>query len=179
MRSIPPAPSPVVRRPADRPGPLVRPRAFRIALNAMIGLLGLEFLLGMAITLYVTILPPDLARALAGGAGGSALLVAAHVAVGTALGAGGLATLVLTLAERRPALLGGAAIGLAGVLLAAAGGAAFLSAPGQPAYSYAMAVGFLVAFWSYFWVRNRTNGLHGVPPAMGEGSGEEPSSPRV
>ena len=111
----------------------------------MLGLLAMQFLLGMALNLYVTI-PPF-------GAGMAAMmrtgpLVMAHMMLGMVLAGGALLTLATALPWGRRAV-GCAAAALAGILVAGLGGLLFLLGGQTSGASYLMAVGFLVAVAGY------------------------------
>ena len=111
----------------------------------MLGLLAVQFLLGMALNLYVTI-PPV-------GAGMAAMmrtgpLVMAHMMLGMVLAGGALLALAMALPWRRRAA-GCAAAALAGILVAGLGGLLFLLGGQTSGASYLMAVGFLVAVAGY------------------------------
>jgi hypothetical protein len=141
------------------------PRGFRIVINAVIGLLGLEFLLGTAVALYVHAFPQDLLGVF-GSVAGASLLLYAH-------GATGLAVALVALLEvgwsfRLPArsLFYGSLAGLLGIVLAGASGYEFLASSAAPQYAFLMGLGFLAAFWAFFWVRNVVSARWGLeaPP---------------
>ncbi|HEV2316986.1 MAG TPA: hypothetical protein VGV89_05360 [Thermoplasmata archaeon] len=140
------------------------PLSFRIGLNAMVGLLGLQFLLGMAVNLYVapSVLPSSLLQALGPGATSSPWMVTAHVYVGAALGVLALALLPWSLRVSPGRVFGGCVAGAVGVFVAAVAGAAYLADSRAADASYAMAVGFLVAFWAFFWTRVQGERTRGV-----------------
>ena len=111
----------------------------------MLGLLAMQFLLGMELNLYVTI-PPF-------GAGMAAMmrtgpLVMMHMMLGMILAGGALLALAMALPWGRRAV-GCAAAGLAGILVAGLGGLLFLMDGQGNGASYLMAVGFLVAVAGY------------------------------
>ncbi len=111
----------------------------------MLGLLAIQFLLGMAVNLYVKL--PS-----AGGAMtammGSGPLVVIHMMLGMILAVGAVAAVAAGIAHGRQAV-GCAAIALAGILVAGLGGLAFLMDGQSNGASYLMAVGFLVAVAGY------------------------------
>ena len=111
----------------------------------MLGLLAIQFLLGMAVNLYVKL--PS-----AGGAMtemmGSGPLVVIHMMLGMLLAAGALLAVALALPYGRQAV-GCAAIALSGILVAGLGGLRFLMDGQSNGASYLMAVGFLVAVGGY------------------------------
>ena len=122
----------------------------------MLALLGVEFLLGMAVNLFVTLSPlPGPSGSMMSGNSfmmGSFMhdgpLVALHAMLGLALAAGALAN--LGFARRYgSAAARSAAAGLAGVVVAALGGAWFLTQGQSNGASLVMAIGFIAAVGSY------------------------------
>lgn len=109
-------------------------------------LLALEFLLGMYVNLYDASLPNSIEHVFGSGLAMSAL--AAHVTLGILLGVFALLTLLWAVMRRRLHVAAWAMIGLLGVLLAAVGGDLFLMNQ-QPAWSFTMALGFLISFGAY------------------------------
>ena len=111
----------------------------------MLGLLAIQFLLGMAVNLYVTL--PS-----AGGAMteimGSGPLVMIHMMLGMFLAAGAVLAVAAALPYGRQAV-SCAGIALAGILVAGIGGLLFLMDGQSNGASYLMAVGFLVAVVGY------------------------------
>lgn len=109
----------------------------------MLGMLGLQFLVGMAVNLYVKL--PS-----AGGAMtemmGSGPLVMFHMMLGMFLAAGAVVALALPYGRHA---VGCAAIALAGILVAGLGGLVFLMGGQSNGASYLMAVGFLGAVAGY------------------------------
>lgn len=112
---------------------------------AMIVLLGLEYLLGMAVNLYVELPPGGASTAMMSGL--SPVLMV-HMGLGMALAAGALATLVLALPCGRRAIAA-AAFALGGILLAGIAGMVFFMRGEGNAASYLMAVGLLAALGAY------------------------------
>lgn len=111
----------------------------------MLGLLGVQFLLGMAVNLY--------AQLAAAGGGMAAMmrsgpLVVTHMMLGMLLGAGALLAVALAVPYGRQAV-GCAAVGLVGIVVAGLGGLLFLMDGQSNGASYLMAVGFLVAVAGY------------------------------
>ena len=111
----------------------------------LLGLLGVQFLLGMAVNLFVH-LPPA-------GAGmaeimGSGPLVGLHMMLGMILAAGAVLAVATALPSGRRATAY-ALVALGGVLVAGLGGLAFLLGGQSNSASYLMAVGFLVAVGGY------------------------------
>jgi hypothetical protein len=151
MRSLPPPSGPADARHAAGGLPL----SFRVGLNAMIGLLGLQFLLGMAVTLYVrpSSLPSNLSGLLGPSAGSAPGLAVVHAGIGAVLGVWALVLMPWSHRVGRPSVFYGCVAGGLSVLTAGVAGASFLSAGQPPAASFLMAAGFLAAFWAYFWTR--------------------------
>ena len=112
----------------------------------MLGLLGVQFLLGMAVNLYVQ-LPPGGMTQMMRGSGPSPLLMI-HMMLGMTLGAGALLTLWHSLRSGRRSTWC-ATVGLGGVLLAGIAGMLFLMGGQSNGASYLMAVGLLVAAGGY------------------------------
>ena len=111
----------------------------------MLGLLAVQFLLGMAANLYVQ-LP-------SAGAGMAEMmrsgpLVMIHMMLGMILAAGALLAIAIALPYGRWAV-GSAAVALGGILVAGFGGLLFLMGGQSNGASYLMAVGFLVAVGGY------------------------------
>ncbi len=135
--------------PHGPPGPWRSPASSRRSGTAaplgMLGLLGMQFLLGMAVNLY--------ARLPAASGGMAAMmrsgpLVMTHMMLGMLLAAGAALAVVLALPYGRLAVAC-AATGLGGILVAGLGGLLFLMDGQSNGASYLMAVGFLVAAASY------------------------------
>lgn len=112
----------------------------------MLTLLGVQFLVGMAVNLYVQLPPGGLSTAMTGNAPSPLLMV--HMMLGMVLAAGGLATLALSFPYGRGPIIWAAA-GLGGIVLAAIAGMVFAMGSQSNAASYLMAVGFLVSTGSY------------------------------
>ena len=111
----------------------------------MLALLGAQFLLGMAVNLYVQ--PPT--------AGGGMMtmmrdgpLVVTHMMLGMLLAAGAMLAVVLALPHGGRSVVC-AAVALVGILVAGLGGLLFLMVGQSNGASYLMAVGFLVAVAGY------------------------------
>jgi O-antigen/teichoic acid export membrane protein len=130
--------------------------------NALLGLIGLEFLTGIGVNLEVTSFPSSLGVLFGPSAASYSPLLLAHAALGIILGILALVTVVLASRLQDRVLLLGSVSGLGSVLLAAIAGAGFLGSGGVATYSFVMAVGFLGAFWSYFRVRVRLSALEGT-----------------
>ncbi len=121
-------------------------RSARIAAPlGMLGVLAVQFLLGMAVNLYV-----HLPSAGAGMAEmmGSGPLVMTHMMLGMLLAAGALVAVAVAIPYGRWAV-GCAAVALGGILVAGLGGLLFLTDGQSNGASYLMAVGFLVAVGGY------------------------------
>jgi hypothetical protein len=114
-----------------------------------------EFLLGVDVSLYTTCLPGGARYVFAMDPCGSQGALQAHVALGAILGILALVLLIWAVRRRIPGLLGPVFGGFLGVVIAAVGGYEFLatSSPtmdGNPADSFLMALGFLIALGAYF-----------------------------
>lgn len=116
-------------------------------------LTSLEFLLGMDVNLYTTCLPSDTRTLFASNPcpGSSQVGLEAHVVLGLLLVVVAIGLLAWGLSRRIPRVAGPAFGGLLGVVIAAVGGFEYLSTT-NPAYSFLMAVGFLIAVGAYFQV---------------------------
>ena len=127
--------------PSDPAGP-----AASIAVPlGMLGLLAVQFLLGMALNLYVSI--PAFGASMAAMMR-TGPLVMMHMMLGMLLAGGALLALALALPLGRRAA-GCASVGLVGILVAGLGGLLFLMDGQTNGTSYLMAVGFLVAVAGY------------------------------
>lgn len=122
----------------------------------MMGALGVQFLLGMYINLFVSL--PMHAMAPMGPMGsmsgmmrmaGTSPLVMLHVLWGLGLAVGGFLVGVGTLVSHRSHLVGAAGVGFLAILVAGWAGLQFVMAGQQDAMSYTMAVGWLVAMLAY------------------------------
>ena len=127
-----------------------------VAGAGMIGALGVQFLLGMYINLFVSL--PMHAMAPMGPMGsmsdmmrmaGASPLVMLHVLWGLGLAVGGFLLGVGTLVSHRAHLVAAAGVGFLATLVAGWAGLQFLMAGQQDAMSYTMAVGWLVAVLAY------------------------------
>ncbi|MDA8285433.1 MAG: hypothetical protein M0Z42_19525 [Actinomycetota bacterium] len=128
-----------------RPPISARRSAATAAPLAMLGLLAIQFLLGMAVNLYVKL--PS-----AGGAMtemmGSGPLVMIHMMLGVFVAAGAVVAVAAGIPFGRRAV-SCAAIALASIFAAGLGGLLFLMDGQSNGASYLMAVGFLVAVAGY------------------------------
>ncbi|MHB8457289.1 MAG: hypothetical protein ACYDBS_06315 [Acidimicrobiales bacterium] len=131
------------------PGPHRSPASGRrsgiAAPLGMLGLLGVQFLLGIAVDLYVH-LPSaggGMREMMRGGP-----LMATHMMLGMFLAGGALLAVGIALPHGRQAVTC-AAVALVGILVAGLGGLAFLIGSQSNGASYLMAVGFLVAVAGY------------------------------
>lgn len=111
----------------------------------MLGLLGAQFLLGMAVNLFVQ-LPPS-GEAMATMMSGNPL-IPLHMMLGILLGAGAVLAVVLARAGGT-AVIGCAALALGGIVVAGSGGLTFLFGSYDNTFSFLMSVGFLVAVGGY------------------------------
>lgn len=132
-----------------------------MALNGMLGLLGLEFLVGMYLNLYPASWtpsghPPPTLPSLLGPASSEVPVLVLHAILASALILLAIYVVYLFIGLQPRTWLGGCLVGLLATLLAGVGGAGFLDAGYAPADSFLMATGFLTAFWAYFWVRVRS-----------------------
>ena len=111
----------------------------------LLGLLGVQFLLGMAANLFVRLPPAGVGMAEMMGNG---QLVGLHMMLGMILAVGGVLGVATALPNGRRATAC-AVVALAGILVAGLGGLAFLMGGQSNGASYLMAVGFLVAVGGY------------------------------
>ncbi|HZY92627.1 MAG TPA: hypothetical protein VFG07_07675 [Thermoplasmata archaeon] len=129
----------------DRPS-----RGGGIAL-AGLGLLltAIEFLFGVWASLYDTQLPASLRGVFDSPYVTTDLALVTHVVLGVLLGVVALGLLAWAAVHHRPRVLFSGVGALLGILIGAGGGDLFLST-GNPIYSFLMAVGFLMAFGSFY-----------------------------
>ncbi len=126
-------------------------RALRAAAASMVGVLFLQFALGIYVNLFSTLPTPSPLGGMMGMGGMMALMtpaVMAHMLIGFLLVAGAVVT--IPLASRcgsRPALL--AALGLAFILVAGYGGVRFLMFGQHGADSFLMAMAWLGAVGAF------------------------------
>ena len=122
----------------------------------MMGALGVQFLFGMYVNLFVSI--PMHATALLSPMGsmggmmnmaGTSPLIMIHVLWGLGLAAGGFIVGLGALAARRAHLVAAAGVGWLAIIVAGWAGLQFLMAGQHDAMSYTMAVGWLVAMLAY------------------------------
>ena len=111
----------------------------------MLGLLTVQFLIGMAVNLYVTL--PSANSGMAGMMRGGPLVMI-HMMLGIILILGALVAFVTSLPYGRWAIVC-AAISLGGMILAGVGGITFLMGGESNSASFLMAIGFLVAVGGY------------------------------
>lgn len=138
------------------------PRAWRALCTALLGGLGAQYLVGMAVNFWFT-LPASHPGVKAPGyfagvvglvwwalsAGGTPMILfRSHVILGVLLGLAALALLGLALRGRRPADVWAAAVGLLGVWSAGFNGASFANY-GHDFSSMLMATSWLVAMGAY------------------------------
>ncbi|MHB1773443.1 MAG: hypothetical protein ACYCST_17215 [Acidimicrobiales bacterium] len=121
-----------------------RPADIAVPLG-LLGLLGVQFLLGMAVNLFVHLSPAGAGMAEMMGNGP---LVGLHMMLGIILAAGGVLGVATALPNGRQATAC-ALVALGGILAAGLGGLAFLMGGQSNGASYLMAVGFLVAVGGY------------------------------
>lgn len=111
----------------------------------LLGLLGVQFLLGMAVNLFVHL--PAVANGMAAMMGDGPL-VGLHVMLGVFLAGGGVLGVATAMPNGQRATTW-AIVALAGILVAGLGGVVFLMGGQSNGASYLMAVGFLVAVGGY------------------------------
>lgn len=111
----------------------------------MLGLLAVQFLLGMGVNLFVTLPSAGFAMAEMMFSGP---LVMVHMILGMLLAVGALFAIVAAF-EYGPWAIFCAATSLGGILVAGAGGLTFLMGGQSNGASFLMAVGFLVAVGGY------------------------------
>lgn len=113
----------------------------------MLALLGVQFLTGMFVNLYVHVpqlrAGPDMMEMMRVGA-----IFPVHMMMGILIGVGSMVTLVLALSRGRKVVVL-AALGAAGTFIAGVGGLRFLMAGQANGSSYLMATGFLVVVVGY------------------------------
>ena len=132
-------------KPGRRPGRSKgRPAQVAIPLG-LLGLLGVQFLLGMAVNLFVHLSPTGAGMAEMMGNGP---LVGLHMMLGLILVAGAVLGVATALPNGRQATAC-AVVALGGILVAGLGGLAFLMGGQRNGASYLMAFGFLVAVGGY------------------------------
>lgn len=111
----------------------------------MLGLLTVQFLIGMAVNLYVTL--PSANSGMAGMMRGGPLVMI-HMMLGIILVVGATVAFAIALPYGRWAVTC-AAISLVGMLVAGVGGITFLMGSQSNGASFLMAIGFLVAVGGY------------------------------
>lgn len=139
----------------------VRARWVASAAVGMVSALGVAFLLGMYINLFVSLpTPPTAAFGPMGGMmmgmPGMTPVVMLHALWGVGLAITSLMVFVGALATRWPPLVAAAAGGFLAILMAGWAGLRFLLAGQHNAMSYTMAVGWLVAVLAYVAVARGT-----------------------
>ena len=120
-------------------------RSARFAPLGMLGLLAVQFLLGIAINLYVQISSADFGMTEMMRSGP---LVMVHMMLGMMLALGATVAVGVALPYGKRAV-GCAAAALGGILVAGIGGLLFLMDGQNNGASYLMAVGFLIAIGGY------------------------------
>ena len=113
-----------------------------------VGLVTVEFLLGMWTNLYDRVLPGSMADVFRSPYLSNDRALALHVVVGVLLGLVALALPIWGWIRHRPGVVGVGIGGLVGVALGAVAGSQFLET-GDPIYSFLMALGFLIAMGAY------------------------------
>ena len=145
-------------------------RALRGAAASMVGVLFLQFALGIYINLFVSIPRPLALGGMMAGMGAMMAMmtpvVMVHMLVGFMLLAGAVATIPLTARfGRRTSVL--AALGLAFILVAGYGGVRFLLYGQHGADSFLMAMAWLGAVGTYLSLWLGAIRQEGRPPAAG------------
>ena len=122
----------------------------------MMGALGVQFLLGMYLNLFMSLPMHTTASmgpmgSMSGmmGMAGTSPLVMLHVLWGLGLVVGGFIFVVGAVATHRAPLVARSGVGLLAILVAGWAGLQFLMAGQHDAMSYTMAVGWLVAILAY------------------------------
>ena len=124
-------------------------RRFRFGLMGMMALLVAQYMLGMAVNLYVQF-PSDLPDGNAWQwAFANSALIGAHILVGTGLLFLAVVALVLSIPTRTTRGTVATAIGLVMILVAFFSGATFLSSGQQAVHSFLMALRFLGSLLAY------------------------------
>lgn len=134
-------------------------RRYRVLLATILGLLGLQFLLGMLANLFVTVpaVHPGanaseyfsgVAQGVIWALGNAVAALRLHVIVGLLLFLAAIWLLVLAIAARRRGRIVVAAVGLFGIFAAGFNGASFMNY-GHDFSSLLMSLGFLVAAIAY------------------------------
>lgn len=115
----------------------------------LIGLLILQFLLGMFAALFVHF-PEGVSESQIWKFAGQEGIIAIHIILGLLILLGAIVLVVRTIILKDKTWIITSLVGLAGVILADVTG--FLFIPQQnDMYSYCMAVGFIIALVAYFW----------------------------
>lgn len=139
----------IIKRPVNNP-------LIKRGILAMLGLLVVQFLVGMYLNFY-TELPdnhpgtgdsyaPSIPWALAGHAGPA---LAIHVLFWILLTIGGLALLIRAIMSKRKAFIVGNSLGFLFILMAGSGGLTFLNRGGADNESMMMAIAFILAMIAY------------------------------
>ncbi len=111
---------------------------------------GIEYLLGTDVNLYAGCYPDGPMHLFSSDPCGTQAVLEAHVVVGVLIGLLSIGLLFWAVRRRIPGLLGPAFGGFLGIVIAAVGGYEFLAMSQNSAASFLMALGFLMAFGSYF-----------------------------
>jgi hypothetical protein len=124
-------------------------RRFRLSLMGMMALLVAQYVLGMAVNLYVQF-PSDLPGGNAWQwAFANSALIGAHIVVGTGILVLAVVALALSISARITVGRVAAVLGLVMILVAFFSGATFLSSGQQAVSSFLMALGFLGSLLAY------------------------------
>ena len=132
----------------------------------MIGALGVQFLLGMYINLFVSLpvyttapVGPMAGSAIMMGMVGASPLIMFHALWALGLAVGGLVVVLETLLSHRADLVWVAGIGFMAILVAGWAGLEFLMAGQHNAMSYVMALGWLGAMLAYLVIARDSSAL--------------------
>jgi hypothetical protein len=139
-------------------------RAGRGLVMLQLLLLTLEFLLGTWVGLYYTSLPSSTQAAVQNG--GSMPALAAHIGLAIVMVIVAIAIVAWAIVRHRPRLAAAGFVGLIGVVAASVAGYEFLMHPKTPAFAFDMALGFILAYISYFAAAATTR--MGPRPAVGD-----------
>lgn len=121
----------------------------RIQAHVLLGFLIIEYLLGMAASLFVEFPQTHNATMLWQFAKGQ-FSITAHIVIGLLMVIGAIVLLVRAIIRKDKKWIIAASVGLFGILVAAFAGERFVSTQ-QAIYSYSMAVAFIIAFVAYGW----------------------------
>ena len=116
---------------------------------AMVGLLVLQYVLGMVTNMFVQFPETDQVNLLWDAARGQ-LPSLAHIILGVLLLVGAIIFVIRATAKHQRGWIVSSAVGLVAILVAAIGGATYVSSQSD-AWSMVMALGFIAALLAYGW----------------------------